>query len=1539
MEQLHAPSEEDIALPSFHNLSEWFHGIHVDGSLAKKQAVEIDPDFHPYIYPSRVLKVLNEHLEWHKPIAAHTCKFRRTTIPLPGAEGYGILAKKAVKEMRGNAADMGDNRQLCIPRRHVFFSPSAFRATEEFEDAIELALQAGSDREKFSELQKGNGLFADIVKGGSFCYRADDRWEGSPKEVIRRAIDLRIPWKAYGGNPDLLLGEHPNIDGWLHSTAHHQVLALPADVKPLYSLLEDNISSEVRRVYKACYDEDAPLYKRPLQTSSNETGALVALVKKQVKIGATKGLFFDGSLSSEDAVEWLNEIHIPHLLKLASSGGKPRIDYVDRRTSLLADAYTHAFLPTQFVDGSESQSSFMKAAMNHYIELNRVKLQSKIPDERYLVMYVTYRELLFDRKYIKATESLTRAVDKALHMDTESEKYNELVKVFDRFGYYYPSSVSLGGRIMYRIKSCDSLDWSSCDDKMDKLDSILLNRDYADAINIIGGNATITRCQEWVESVKTNQNRIYFNSVRPMYEVLEEDQREQVLRIYDHYLGSVDYFPELPKAMHFDGMEAEKQAIEFVGDTGRAKMIMFRNLSDRPELYHVKQHEKTFEDIRLYSLLDIETAKDLPGNLGFVLGSQGVSRERSVTRTNGYPGRKYSYDLAYISYKELYLNDQFIQPTAEFKQAISNALKVGKLDHDTYFALQDVFQQFGYYYASQIEIGGQMILQAPLKRQTTDQTRKEMNMKKRYQRYIDMCWKPGITEVSQVEEEKEKSKDKNQESTGPGNNGALMKYELGLSKQVSTVALQNSIAKSEQIIAVGGNSTCLLWNDVRGWLDTVKANQVVTHRRQLKPLYELLEKDQRRKVQSVYNKVFLADDRVLYNYPLKLSTSGKSTQSEEDTESQKLCVPTKVLYEKLLNQKFSDSSSAVEFCRRACAECGFSVREQKVTEKLICIYCSYKCVSEDAQSNADREKEKANLCQWGVVLAEDEQIWRFQMFSSEEESLHNHELKALDGSAMLPLSNALQAEPINTSTKTQDVAFVTLRPATESTDQASKLVQHLRYGDLVYVQLINSYQSATVSKSSEEDYASSAKATKDFIDSTYFRLAIESFINWHASASKCMEESISEQHVPEHVQMKDAIEGSDLDFLWLVCQLVERSANLTYRKVMPYPSNDETNVQNRCDYVRRGDTILFESQAFLEGSKRIYLSYCSNKFSCVVANNVAELSSMEGGWRVIQNMHQGTNEKLPKSGVCVQLIKELMAAGYMKEGDKKVEKQLHDYHSDSDDDSDNDKAAILGFPSVDGKAVRSLSDLEHLKRKIEELQQAVNQGSRPDYCRLAKLLWTVGEYERALNVYEDATMLFITEAYRELGNLYHTGFSANGFVIAQNRELAFIFYSIGGVFGDGQSALKAAEYYEKGYSKDVTIDYDKALQWYNYVYVQFHIPSAGLAAGKIQHNLARMARNSMETDDRYRRAFEMFSKVEKSEPYAKFMISMYYLTGRGVKQSDTGLGFQMLLELVESGVKDVLPMIVKCYTEGIGVDRDIEKAIAYDELADEMNAE
>ncbi|KAG0193225.1 hypothetical protein DFQ28_006006 [Apophysomyces sp. BC1034] len=860
------PSKTDIDIPP-----EWIRGIHMDGARAKKQAVGIDRNSNVYFFPNSVLKLSVKPcqltLDVDEP-SGDIDQYIPYKLPLPGSREFIVAAKAAV---------------------------TALRATREFEEAVYYALQRTTDNEKIIELQyifKEFGYYYPywIVTGGKFLYSTYSTLFGTAKEIIEYVITRNIQWEAFGGDPSLLRDiDDPDVDGWLESTATRQVLIKPFDVNPVYDLLGDDVRSEVRRIYKMQYSQPTPQANPSIKTDNSTLNALICLSQTRVKVGAAKGVYFGGSLSAEDAVELANETDITKLMRLVSVAGKPRVEYMERRTVLGTSINTHASLPNDFLDGSAEDSGFVKAATMHHMESNGGELQPSTRSVRYFVMYVTYRELVFDPNYINASNKFKQAVTKALNMKLDKRKYQELQKVFGRFGYYYPSSISLGGRMVYKAYPSSPSGVSSSNDWIKSIDILLKRCDFEDDIQIetIGGGSSVTGCQDWIDSVQNSQTRIQFGTLRPIYELLKDEQRVQVLRLYDGSYSYVDSFPEIPKGLHFDGTEAEDQVIEFTEDTTNSKMIMLRNFSDQPNIEHAKRHLKGVKDIEDYLSLDIDTYHEFPGSVGFVLGSEGAYKEQSIAREHLYSKPEATYDVAY-----LHLYDEFVQPTRQFKDAINKALLVGKEDHDTYYALQQVFQQFGYYYPSSIQIGGRIALTVPSQNQECPDPMQDKDLEIFFDELSkhSVVHEPQIVDIPQLEVD-------NQESAELESSGAVVKTDQSLSKNLVINAIETSLAQSnhwsslERCAFQGGDSDALLSNDVKGWISTVKLNQITTQLGGLRPVYELLDEEQRHKVQQTYENIILEDIHVRYGYLLELTSYEDKLKIDQKNASETIYTP------------------------------------------------------------------------------------------------------------------------------------------------------------------------------------------------------------------------------------------------------------------------------------------------------------------------------------------------------------------------------------------------------------------------------------------------------------------------------------------------------------------------------------------------------------------------------------------------------------------------------------------------------------------------
>ncbi|KAI8097295.1 uncharacterized protein BX664DRAFT_326049 [Halteromyces radiatus] len=96
------------------------------------------------------------------------------------------------------------------------------------------------------------------------------------------------------------------------------------------------------------------------------------------------------------------------------------------------------------------------------------------------------------------------------------------------------------------------------------------------------------------------------------------------------------------------------------------------------------------------------------------------------------------------------------------------------------------------------------------------------------------------------------------------------------------------------------------------------------------------------------------------------------------------------LYEQLLQQAFPNSHSAVEFCRHACAEFGFTVKQEASANRNIYVYCSREGLPDSQRKPKPTPQRKRPSKR---LLSENNQgLWEFRKSSSPTAYEHNHEM-------------------------------------------------------------------------------------------------------------------------------------------------------------------------------------------------------------------------------------------------------------------------------------------------------------------------------------------------------------------------------------------------------------------------------------------------------------------------------------------------------------------------------------------------------------------
>ncbi|KAG0188316.1 cis-Golgi t-SNARE syntaxin [Apophysomyces sp. BC1034] len=348
--------------------SEWVRGTDINYRRAQRQAVEIDLSQNFYLYPENGLRFVGNgefpsDIERYKYITASAFGEREhkphKLWPQTGTEGFTAAAEASATKISDQ-----DMQTVRIPHQYILFSPAALRPTKEFKEAVQYALEVPLDNKKFLGLQQ-------VFKEFGYYYPY---------------------WIATGGDVNLLING-PDIEGWFKSGTTNPDFLVPLDINPIYDLLDDEIRSEVKRVYQTQYAEPISRINPHPGSRGNISMALSRLSKLRHHIGIAKGVQFGGDQSEEDVVELKNNSDISKLMKLTSVGGKPRIECEVHRTILGTDSSTHAFLHNAFSGYAVGSSGFMRSAISSHIERNGGELQPATQGVTYFVMYVTYREV------------------------------------------------------------------------------------------------------------------------------------------------------------------------------------------------------------------------------------------------------------------------------------------------------------------------------------------------------------------------------------------------------------------------------------------------------------------------------------------------------------------------------------------------------------------------------------------------------------------------------------------------------------------------------------------------------------------------------------------------------------------------------------------------------------------------------------------------------------------------------------------------------------------------------------------------------------------------------------------------------------------------------------------------------------------------------------------------------------------------------------------------------------------------------------------
>lgn len=268
------------------------------------------------------------------------------------------------------------------------------------------------------------------------------------------------------------------------------------------------------------------------------------------------------------------------------------------------------------------------------------------------------------------------------------------------------------------------------------------------------------------------------------------------------------------------------------------------------------------------------------------------------------------------------------------------------------------------------------------------------------------------------------------------------------------------------------------------------------------------------------------------------------------------------------------------------------------------------------------------------------------------------------------------------------------------------------------------------------------------------------------------------------------------------------------------------------------------------------------------------------------------------------------------------------------------------------------------------LQKAINDGHTRALLDLGHLLWSMKEYNEALEKFKEASKLRVPEASYQLGIFYHHGETGHrhqqqkqqhndDMIIEQNYHKAFDYFMAASNQGHFTATMMVGTYYQEGYDAAFNPkDLNKALYYYELAYSRQKEHMVELAIGKVWYTLAdQEVSDSQQANEYHQLAFDWFKKAspkinetEYCYPHlqsdqnmivplyeAQMMVAFYYLNGWGPILKDVEHGFELLLNAAENGYTDSFIEVAKCYEKGIGTKQNMVQAYRFWSYAADMN--
>lgn len=264
-----------------------------------------------------------------------------------------------------------------------------------------------------------------------------------------------------------------------------------------------------------------------------------------------------------------------------------------------------------------------------------------------------------------------------------------------------------------------------------------------------------------------------------------------------------------------------------------------------------------------------------------------------------------------------------------------------------------------------------------------------------------------------------------------------------------------------------------------------------------------------------------------------------------------------------------------------------------------------------------------------------------------------------------------------------------------------------------------------------------------------------------------------------------------------------------------------------------------------------------------------------------------------------------------------------------------------------------------LSKAVYHFRASAKQNDQDAMFELGQLLLTTKDntcalfpidlQQEGLSWFQIAADKGSSDAHRELGNFYHSGREVEDeaeeedqaypiLLISQDFEKAYDHFSFAAHLGDQTSALFLGTYYEHGICVPPNIEL--AQTWYT---VSVELGLSNGAGGNLplshpagwwpaQLCLARVLHQTKESQDVAYALFHTLYYCHRPEQhldYLEWMLAYYELNGLGGISIQEENAVSKFIHLAEKGYTKAFFQVAQCYELGIGVSRDLDKALSW----------